>query len=203
MGMMTTGAALLTAAATLLGGATTTLPKGFLLWEGRSSGWDIWEVSDRASMPLMLDACHDSYWAKRGGVEKGRVAARTVYRQQEIEIGGEQVALYQEESGARAAMDAMRAELKRCASRGNGIERISYYSKPLKLGDEAVRVGARYWEGGLRQVAVRRGAAIMVYTETAWPTPSLPMGEFATLLKDAKEMSRKVCWLPEAGCQNT
>lgn len=43
----------------------------------------------------------------------------------------------------------------------------------------------------------------MVYTETAWPTPSLPMGEFATLLKDAKEMSRKVCWLPEAGCQNT
>ncbi|WP_431901238.1 hypothetical protein [Nonomuraea sp. bgisy101] len=201
MGMMTTGAAVMTAASMLMGSAATTLPKGFLLWENRSSGWDIWEVSDRASTPLMIDACHDSYWNKRGGVEKGRVAARTIYRQQEIDLGGEQVALYQDESGARAAMDAMRAELKRCASRGEGIEKITYYSKPLKLGDEAIRVGARYWEGGLRQVAVRRGAAVMVYTETAWPAPSLPMKEFKTLLGDAREMAGKVCWLPEVSCQ--
>ncbi|MEU7896241.1 hypothetical protein AB0B45_25720 [Nonomuraea sp. NPDC049152] len=201
--MMTTGAAVVTAASMLMGSAATRLPKGFLLWENRSSGWDIWEVSDRASTPLMIDACHDSYWNKRGGVEKGRVAARTIYRQQEIDLGGEQVALYQDEPGARAAMDAMRAELKKCASRGEGIEKITYYSKPLKLGDEAIRVGARYWEGGLRQVAVRRGAAVMVYTETAWPTPSLPMGEFKSLLGDAREMAGKVCWLPEASCQSS
>ncbi|MET9344351.1 hypothetical protein [Nonomuraea sp. NPDC003804] len=199
MGMMT-GAAVMTAASMLLGSTGATLPKDFLLWENRSSGWDIWEVSDRPSMPLMVDACHDSYWNRRGGVEKGRVAARTIYRQQEIDLGGEQLALYLDEAGARAAMDAMRAELKTCASRGAGIERITYYSKPLKLGDEAIRVGARYWEGGLRQVAVRRGAAVMVYTETAWPTPSLPMKEFGTLLKDAREMAGKVCWLPEAAC---
>ncbi|MFE3455106.1 hypothetical protein ACFXJ8_39920 [Nonomuraea sp. NPDC059194] len=201
--MMTTGAAVMTAASMMLGTTATTLPEGFLLWENRSSGWDTFEVSDRASTPLMVDACHDSYWNRRGGVEKGRVAARTVYRQQEIDLGGEQVALYRNEAGARAAMDAMRAELKKCATRGKGeIEKVTYYSKPLKLGDEAIRVGARYWEGGLRQVAVRRGAAIMVYTETAWPTPSLPMAEFKPLLKDAREMARKVCWLPEAACQN-
>lgn len=200
--MVTTVAAVLTAAALGLTGGS--LPDGFLLMEKQAEGphpkWEHWTVSDSRKKALMLDPCDTAYHTGKPAKDKGRHASRTILFTSEYRFKSEQVVLYRDERAARTVMKTLRADLKRCAKRGKGFSRSRYYSKPLKLGDEAVKVGARDFENGLRAVAVRRGAALILYTESAWPSTKLPAKEFRALTAKAATMTAKICRLPEARC---
>lgn len=206
--MIKTGIAVVAAAA-VLGGAgpafaeAARLPDGFLLMEATEhKTGEQWATSDKRTTPLLLDPCHHGYWTGRKATDAGRYASRTIMRTIDAEMSAEQVAVYRDERAAQAVMNRLRADLRRCADRGEGMAHVTYDSRPLKVGDEGIRVGARYFEGGLRQVAVRRGAAILIYTESAYPDRRLPIKEFAPLVKQARTMAAKVCWLPEAACQS-
>lgn len=178
---------------------TAKLPEGFLLLEAKAKGpkksWESWSISDKRTAPMQLNPCFVGHW------DKGRLEARTItYTGDAYEYAYEQVIVYKEAHFAEEAMNGLRAQLKKCAEVGKGIERYRYWNKPLDLGDEGLRAGGRFFESGEQAVAVRRGAALLIYGEGGYPSKSLPLKTFRPLIKLATEMNDKVCELPEASC---
>ncbi|WP_084959329.1 hypothetical protein [Thermoactinospora rubra] len=175
------------------------IPQDFLLFEKAAKGprkeWQSWQVSGDVRRPLLVNPC----WRKRAD-EAARVAARTVGFTDEVYGKAEQLVVYRDAGQARQAMNRLRADLKKCADIGKGHNRALNFSKPLKLGDEALRSGSRYFEGGQVAVVARKGAVVFLYAETAVPTRRLPAKQFKNVLRWANQMAGKVCALPQAGC---
>ncbi|MEV0197449.1 hypothetical protein [Nonomuraea sp. NPDC050691] len=194
--MMQTGMAVLALAGVLSGGGG--LPKGFLPSETHppAASWETYKISDSLERPLALNPCFRTKpW------DTGRVAARSVVHENETQIDYEQLVLYKNTAAAERAMHGMRAQLARCAEVGKGINRYRYFSKPLDVGDDALRAGGRFFESGEQAVVVRRGAAVYVAGESAYPSRSLPLSRFRGLVERAERMAEKVCELPGAACR--
>jgi hypothetical protein len=173
------------------------LPHGFLYMESHppAKAWETYRVDESARLPLQPNPCN-----RRRPADSGRLATRAVVWTSENRSKVEQLVVYRSTDAARAAMRGLRADLKRCAKLGKGIDRQRYFSKATAVGDEGLRAGARYWEDGFQAVAVRRGAAVYVVGASAWPGESLPVKDFRTLIGQADKMTVKVCALPEARC---
>lgn len=175
------------------------LPEDFLVLEAESKApakpYEAWVLSDQRTAPLILNPCFTGHW------DKGRLMARTITFIREADYGKrEQLVVYKDVGYAKAAMKGIRARLNKCADVGKGHSRYRFFHKPLDLGDEGIRAGARFFHSGSHEIAVRRGAAIMLYGESAWPTRSLPLKGFRPLIKNAEEMLGRVCQLPESAC---
>ncbi|MBB5083403.1 hypothetical protein [Nonomuraea endophytica] len=208
--MMKTGIALAAATATLAWGvpaqaASSALPKGFLLTEAAARGphkdVERWKISDARTAGLLLDPCEHRYWSGKKATDRGRIASRTIVKTVEVESWGEQVALYRDVKAARTVMKGVRADLKRCAVGGDDFLKSTYTSRPLKVGDEGIRAVHRDFEGSIRFVAVRRGAAVLIYMEVGDSGRGLPVKDFRTQVKQAGTMATRVCGLPEARCE--
>ncbi|MEV4391758.1 hypothetical protein [Nonomuraea sp. NPDC049607] len=191
--MFAAGVAALAAASTLLGG----LPHGMLFLEKHPPArqWETYTVKNSVELPLQLDPCL-SYRRRDGG----RLEARAVLYSSEDEMKYEQLVVYKDVRHAEAAMRVLRADLRRCADVGKGVNRRRYFTRPLDVGDDGLRAGGRFFENGEHAVAVRRGAALYIAGESAWPTRSLPLKGFKVLIGQAREMTVRVCRLPEAAC---
>lgn len=191
--MFAAGVAALAAASTVLGG----LPHGMLFLEKHppAKQWETYTVKNSATLPLQLDPCLSH--RRRDG---GRLMARAVLYSSEDEMKYEQLVVYRTVRDAEAAMRVLRADLRRCADVGKGVNRHRYFTKPLHVGDDGLRAGGRFFESGEHAVAVRRGAALYIAGESAWPTRSLPLKGFRGLIDQARRMTVKVCRLPEAAC---
>lgn len=183
-----------------------TLPEGFLLLEEAARGgpdaqYAGWTWTDKLTEPLRLSPCDrpSKAW------DTGRLAARTVRIDDPPAMQLEQVVVYQSERFARMTMDGLRARLRKCRSFIDGWgSPNTWFTKPLRMGDEAFRAGVRIklevGVEGSQYVAVRRGSAVMIYGADALPTKSLPVGKFRPLIKLAEEMTEKVCELPQEPC---
>ncbi|MFI6324175.1 hypothetical protein ACIBG8_42075 [Nonomuraea sp. NPDC050556] len=184
------------AAAAAIALTPASLPDGFLLLEAQAKGHKNWSVDDTRTLPFVLNPCFKGHW------DKGRLEARTVVYSPEGEGGGkwEQLIVYKDVSSAEAAMKGLRGQLAKCPPVAKEAAPSHYWYKPLDLGDDALRAGTRFDEGGTHDVVVRRGAAIMIYGQNDWPTKSLPLKGFRPLIKLAEEMLGQVCRLPEAAC---
>ncbi|MER7504033.1 hypothetical protein AB0L05_33480 [Nonomuraea pusilla] len=190
--MVQTGVAAL-AAALSLGG----LPQGTLFMESHppARAWETYEVTESARLPLQLNPCmRKTRW------DAGRLTGRAVLYTAENEMRYEQLVVYRDVRHARLAMRGLRAELRRCADVGKGHDRYRYFRKPLRVGDEGLRAGGRFFESGEQAVAVRRGAALYLVGESAYPSRSLPLGSFRRLVDQAERMTVKICELPRSAC---
>ncbi|MFI9592047.1 hypothetical protein [Nonomuraea sp. NPDC052265] len=146
-------------------------------------------------LPLQLDPCLSHH--RRDG---GRLETRAVLYSSEDEMKYEQLVVYKDVRHAKAAMRILRADLRRCADVGKGVNRHRYFTQPLDVRDDGLRAGGRFFDSGEHAVAVRRGAALYIVGESARPTRSLPLKGFKGLIGQAREMTVKVCRLPEAAC---
>ncbi|MEV0230236.1 hypothetical protein [Nonomuraea sp. NPDC050786] len=173
------------------------LPDGMLFMESHppTKEWDTFEVTDSKALPLQLNPCF--YRHRRDG---GRLETRAALHSSGAEKNYEQLVLYKDVRYAKRAMGLLRADLRKCADVGKGARRYRYFSKPLDVGDDGLRAGGRFYEGGEQAVAVRRGAAVYIVGETAWPSKSLPIARFRGLIDKAERMTVKICDLPEASC---
>ncbi|MDF2709149.1 hypothetical protein ACWGH8_19160 [Nonomuraea muscovyensis] len=193
--MLQMGMAALAAAAVVAGPGG--LPKGTLFMESHppAKAWESYRTSDSLGSPLRVNPCtRPKAW------DTGRVAARTMVHTSENELRDEQLVLYKDVAHARKAVRGLRAELARCADAGRGYHRSRFFTKPLAVGDEALRVGALHFEDATRSVVVRRGAAVYVVGESGRVSRSLPMSYFRGLVRQAERMTAKVCGLPRAAC---
>ncbi|MEV1167738.1 hypothetical protein [Nonomuraea sp. NPDC049784] len=191
--MIHTGVAVALAAAMMSGG----LPDGMLFMESHppAKKWESYEVIDSKSLPLQLNPC---FFRHRR--DSGRLETRAVLYTGEAETKYEQLVVYKDVQHAERAMRLLRADLRKCADVGKGAHRYRNFSKPLAVGDDGLRAGARFFESGEQAVAVRRGAAVYIVGEMAWPSKSLPLGRFRGLIDQAERMTVKVCELPELSC---
>ncbi|MFI7642787.1 hypothetical protein [Nonomuraea sp. NPDC049400] len=191
--MIQTGFAVALAATMMSSG----LPDGMLFMESHppAKEWESYEVVNSKSLPLQLNPC---FFRHRR--DAGRLENRAVLYTGEAEVKYEQLVVYKDVRQAERAMRLLRADLRKCADVGKGIHRSRYFSKPLDVGDDGLRAGGRFFEGGEQAVAVRRGAAVYIVGETAWPSKSLPLSRFRGLIAQAERMTVKVCDLPEASC---
>ncbi|MFI6919458.1 hypothetical protein ACIBIZ_05845 [Nonomuraea spiralis] len=191
--MFAAGVAALAAASTIAGG----LPHGMLFLEKHppAERWETYTVKNSMTLPLQLNPC-----LSRRQRDGGRLETRAVLYSNEDEMKYEQLVVYRDVRHAEAAMRLLRADLRRCADVGKGHNRYRYFTKPLDVGDDGLRAGGRFFESGEHAVAVRRGAALYIVGESAWPTRSLPLKGFKGLLGQARAMTVKVCRLPEAAC---
>ncbi|MFI6499391.1 hypothetical protein [Nonomuraea typhae] len=184
--------------------AASVLPEGFLQMEDAARGphksYEQWAISEKRTTGLLLDPCEHRYWSGGKARDRGRTASRTIVKTVEVETQGEQVALYRDETAARAVMQRFRADLRRCADRGTGPSRVTYGSRPLKVGDEGIRAAQGGFESAVRFVAVRKGAAVMIYMESGAAGRRLPIKDFRPLVERARTMAAQVCRLPEARC---
>ncbi|TMR18047.1 hypothetical protein ETD86_22285 [Nonomuraea turkmeniaca] len=192
--MIQMGVAVALAAAMMSGG----LPDGMLFMESHppAKEWETYKETDSRNLPLQLNPCF--HRSRRDG---GRLTTRAVlYAGDGYESKYEQLVVYKDVEHAKRAMNLLRADLRKCADVGKGWERYRYFSRPLDVGDEGLRAGGRFFENGEHAVAVRRGAAVYLVGESAWPTKSLPIQRFRDLIAQAETMTVRVCELPEASC---
>ncbi|NRQ36032.1 hypothetical protein HII36_29985 [Nonomuraea sp. NN258] len=192
--MIQMGVAAIAAAMTLSGGG---LPQGMLFMESHppAKQWESYKTYESKRFPLQLNPCfRDKAW------DRGRVAGRAMQYNSEEEGRYEQLVIYRDVEHAKQAVRGLRAELKKCADQGKGTERYRYFTKPTDVGDEAVRAGGRFFHSGEHALAVRRGAAVYIVGQSAWPTRSLPIRHFRGLIDQAERMIVKVCELPESKC---
>ncbi|MFI6597783.1 hypothetical protein ACIBHX_16115 [Nonomuraea sp. NPDC050536] len=173
------------------------LPDGFLTMESHppAQSWESYRVTDSKALPLQLNPCF-----RRSRADAGRLEGRAVLYSGEYEMKYEQLVVYKDVASAKRAMRGLRADLRRCADVGRGYKRYRYFTRPLEVGDDGLRAGGRFFENGEHAVAVRRGAALYIAGESAWPTRSLPLKHFRKLVAQAQAMTVKVCDLPEAAC---
>jgi hypothetical protein len=185
------------AAATVMSMGAGSLPDGMLFLETHppAKKWESYQTTESKGLPLRLNPCE-----RRTASAADRLAARAVHYRSEDTVKYEQLVVYKSVSAARKAMRGLRADLSRCANFGKGPDRHHYYTKPLKVGDDALRAGGRFFENGELTVVVRNGAAVYVVGESAWATKSLPLKRFKGLISQAERMTAKVCDLPEAAC---
>ncbi|GAA3257273.1 hypothetical protein [Nonomuraea helvata] len=180
----------------------TEIPKNFLLterdarrhpgpMEAEEQGY---KISDNLTTPLELNPC----WRRRA-VDRGRVAARTITRWTSAPSGSsEQLVIYKSPRAAQAALTQLRAEVKRCARKGDPAEpelTIRWRTTKVRVGEEAAGMGYQTWQHGrmietVTGVVARRGSALMIYTTSEGSY------EPGRLTKDAKKMAAKVCKLP-------
>lgn len=180
----------------------TEIPKNFLLMERDArkplspdeAAEVSYEISDRLTRPLELNPC----WHRRA-VDGGRLAARTITRGTSAPSGSsEQLIVYKSSRAAHAALTRLRAEVKRCARKGDPSSpelSIRWRTSKAKAADEALGMGYQTRQGGqvnqtVTGIVARKGSALMIYTtdEGAYD----PGG----LTKEARKMAAKVCRLP-------
>ncbi|MFC4122888.1 sensor domain-containing protein [Nonomuraea zeae] len=180
----------------------TEIPKNFLLTErdarkplSPDQAYEMgYRISDRLTVPLELNPC-----GHRRAVDGGRLAARTITLWTSAPSGSsEQLIVYRSPRAARAALTRLRAEVKRCARKGDPSSpqlTIRWRTSPARIGDEALGMGYRSWQDGYENPAVtgivaRKGSALMIYTtdEGAYNP--------GALTKEARKMAAKVCTLP-------
>lgn len=180
----------------------TEIPKNFLLterdarrhldpYEADEQGY---EISDKLTKPLELNPC-----GHRRAVDRGRVAARTItHWTSGPSASSEQLVIYKSPRDAHSALTRLRAEVKRCARKGDPSApelKIRWRTSKAKAGDEATGMGYQAWQdGGANQtisgIAARRGSALMIYmTDEGIYDPG-------RLTKNAGKMAVKVCRLP-------
>ncbi|MCG5217884.1 hypothetical protein [Streptosporangium sp. KLBMP 9127] len=161
--------------ATTADAAGVRIPDGFLLYEGKVTrkkaekkyGRLSWKVSDRRSVPLLIDPCD-----VRKRTDRGRVAARTVYG----EVVGwdgvysEQLIVYRDEPAARVAIDGLRSQLRKCAVRdvGDGAK-FTHRTRRAHIGEEAFLVKGFYVASGMTGTVTRQGRAVAIYTFPGYP----------------------------------
>ncbi|NUR93296.1 MAG: hypothetical protein HOY71_55250 [Nonomuraea sp.] len=173
------------------------VPGGFLPIESKElpSGWTA-SVQVSRGGALLINPCE-----RDRAADGGRVEQRSVFHYGEEQGEYQQLVVYKDALSAHRAMNGLRRDLARCGGPGQGWDRYNRtFVKPLDLGDEGLRAGQRYFEGGSHTVAVRRGSALFIAGETAWPTRSLPINRFRDLTGQAEELLTKVCDLPEVTC---
>ncbi|MGP3920640.1 hypothetical protein [Nonomuraea sp. 10N515B] len=180
----------------------TEIPKNFLLMErdarrplspeqANEMGY---KISGKLTRPLELNPCRH-----RRAVDGGRLAARTITLWTSgPSSSSEQLVVYKSPRAAHAALTRLRAEVTRCARKGNpSVPKLSirWRTSKAKAGDEALGMGYQTWQDGSVNVTItgivaRRGSALMIYTtdEGAYN----PGG----LTKKARKMATKVCTLP-------
>ncbi|MEU7861856.1 hypothetical protein [Nonomuraea sp. NPDC049141] len=185
------------AAAAVMSMGAGSLPAGTLFLETHppAKKWETYTITESKGLPLRLNPCE-----RRTASTADRLATRAVHYRSEDTVKYEQLVVYKSVSAAREAMRGLRADLSRCANFGKGPDRHHYYSKPLKVGDDALRAGGRFFENGEQAVVVRNGATVYVVGGSAWPTKSLPLKRFKGLISQAERMTDKVCDLPKAAC---
>lgn len=185
------------AAAAVMSMGAGSLPDGMLFLETHppAKKWESYRTTESKSLPLRLNPCE-----RRTAPAADRLTTRAVHYRSEDSAKYEQLVVYKSVSAARKAMRGLRADLSRCANFGKGPDRHHYYTKPLKVGDDALRAGGRFFENGEQTVVVRNGATIYVVGDSAWPTKSLPLKRFKGLISQAERMTAKVCDLPKAAC---
>ncbi|WP_349446904.1 hypothetical protein [Nonomuraea sp. B19D2] len=180
----------------------TEIPKNFLLTErdarrplapneAEEKGY---EISDKLTTPLELNPC-----VHRRAVDRDRLAARTITLWTSApSSSSEQLVIYKSPRAAHAALTRLRAEVKRCARKGDPSApelKIRWRTTKAKVGDEAAGMGYQTWQDGyvnqtISGVAARRGSALMIYTTTEGAY------EPGGLTKAARKMAAKVCKLP-------
>ncbi|MEU0566331.1 hypothetical protein ABZ297_13165 [Nonomuraea sp. NPDC005983] len=185
-------------AAVLAGtGLTGGIPQGTLFLESHppAKPGETYQVSDSRTVPLALNPCF-----RRLRADSGRLEARTASYSAEDRWKSEQLVVYKDVAHAKKALRVLRADLRRCADVGRGHDHYRWFTKPLAVGDEGLRAGSRFFESGEQAVATRRGSALYIVEESAWPSKSLPIKRFRGLIAQAEEMTVKICALPEAAC---
>ncbi|MEU4229821.1 hypothetical protein AB0F17_36455 [Nonomuraea sp. NPDC026600] len=185
------------AAAAVMSMGAGSLPDKMLFLETHppAKKWETYQTTESKGLPLRLNPCE-----RRTASTTDRLTTRAVHYRSEDTVKYEQLVVYKSVSAARKAMRGLRADLSRCANFGKGPDRHHYYTKPLKVGDDALRAGGRFFENGELTVVVRNGASIYVVGESAWAAKSLPLKRFKGLISQAERMTAKVCKLPEAAC---
>ncbi|MFE0151184.1 hypothetical protein ACFWY5_28845 [Nonomuraea sp. NPDC059007] len=180
----------------------TEIPRNFLLSEPAARKTQTpeeayeqgYKISDKLTRPLELNPC-----VHRRAADRGRLAARTITLWTSAPSGAsEQLVLYKSSRAAHAAFAQLRAEVKRCARKGDPASpalRIRWRTSPAKAGDESIGMGYQTWQDGsvnetITGVVARRGSALMIYTTSDGSYN--PGG----LTKDARKMAAKVCSLP-------
>ncbi|MEU8145703.1 hypothetical protein [Nonomuraea sp. NPDC048901] len=193
--MLQIGVAVAAAAAMSMGAGV--LPDGMLFLETHppAKKWETYKTTESKSLPLRLNPCE-----RRTASTADRLATRAVHYRSEDTIKYEQLVVYKSVSAARTAMRGLRADLSRCANFGKGPDRHHYYTKPLKVGDDALRAGSSFFESGEQTVVVRNGATVYVVGGSGWAAKSLPLKRFKGLISQAERMRAKVCDLPKAAC---
>ncbi|MFI6393605.1 hypothetical protein ACIBHY_35715 [Nonomuraea sp. NPDC050547] len=153
-----------------------------------------YKISDKLTRPLELNPC-----VHRRAIDRGRLAARTITLWTSAPSGeSEQLVLYKSPRAAHAAFAKLRAEVKRCARKGDPASpalKIRWRTSKVKAGDESIGMGYRTWQDGyvnetVTGVVARRGSALMIYTTSA--------GDYnpGGLTKTTRKMAAKVCSLP-------
>ncbi|MFI6907776.1 hypothetical protein ACIBKY_41390 [Nonomuraea sp. NPDC050394] len=153
-----------------------------------------YKISDRLTTPLELNPC-----AHRRAVDRGRLAARTITLWTSAPSGeSEQLVLYKSPRAAHAALAQLRAEVKRCARKGDPAYpalKVRWRTSKAKAGDESIGMGYRTWQDGMVNqtitgIVARRGSALIIYTTTdGYYKPG-------GLTRTARKMAAKVCELP-------
>ncbi|MGC5014399.1 hypothetical protein ACLQ2R_26850 [Streptosporangium sp. DT93] len=179
------------------------LPSDFLLHETRARKpvkypeEEKWTISDRHER-LNLSPCDVGR-----STDRGRVSTRTVtYLALEVHQA-EQVVIYRSERAARTAMADLRRRVGGCEVDQGGQVVAKGRTEKIKLGDQAVRVIVQNYDrknagpaiGGQRGVIVRKGRALVSYTQ-AREYSGVHASDFRRQLKDARKMTVKVCSLP-------
>lgn len=192
----------LSLALTLSPATVTEIPKNFLLMERAArtplSSTDAaeksYEISDKLSTPLELNPCEH-----RRAVDGGRLAARTITLGTSApSYSSEQLIVYKSPRAAHAVLTRLRAEVKRCARKGDPSSRelsIRWRTSKAKVGDEALGMGYQTRQDGYEDprgtgLVARKGSALMIYTTDEGDY--FPGG----LTKQARRMAAKVCKLP-------
>ncbi|MCG5212250.1 hypothetical protein [Streptosporangium sp. KLBMP 9127] len=191
-----TGAALVAAAPA---GAAAGIPRGFLLYEKTAGTHDdndetSWKIDNRRTARLAINPCDRSSLGKAGRTAGRTITYTSVPDFQKIE----QVLLYGSAKAAEDTMKQVRAAVRKCAARTSDHSTYRYTAKGTALGDEALRVTGQAYNGkksaigGERSVIVRRGNAIIAYTQAGeYGKPAA--GDHAMQLKDARKMTAKIC----------
>ncbi|MFI9558014.1 hypothetical protein [Nonomuraea endophytica] len=180
----------------------TEIPKNFLLSEPDArkilspddAAEQGYKISDKLTRPLELNPC-----VHRRAVDRGRLAARTITLWTSAPSGSaEQLILYKSPRAAHAAFTQLRAEVKRCARKGDPAApalKIRWRTSKAKAGDESIGMGYQTWQDGsvnetVTGVVARRGSALMIYTTSdGYYNPG-------GLTRTARKMAAKVCALP-------
>ncbi|MFI6506300.1 hypothetical protein ACIBCT_01725 [Streptosporangium sp. NPDC050855] len=179
------------------------LPRNFLLHESQARkpvkhpGEEKWTISDRHER-LNLSPCDVGR-----STDRGRVSTRTVtYTALEV-YQAEQVVIYRSERAARTALADLRRRIGGCEVDQGDQVIAKGRTKKIKVGDQAVRVIVQNYDrrdagpaiGGQRGVIVRKGRALVSYTQ-AREYSGVHASDFRRQLKDARKMAVKVCSLP-------
>jgi hypothetical protein len=167
------------------------VPKGFLKYEHKKAQdkYMSWEVSDKAQPLALLTDCP----AKRPSVQKAE-DSRTVNASGDSDYRyAEQVVIMPSPAAAQQVMRGLRTGAASCATKRLAVKTAS----AGKLGDEAFTFSAQNVSkhslgGAERAVVVRKGSAVLVYSEfTAYG--KIGKHDFTQPLADARAMAPRLC----------